>query len=354
MKPCTPAALSPVGTFRLDELERSNARLWRVVLSALVAALLVAGGRVVDRHYDEVRAMNGPAARTAAITVNNTTNTQLRDSSTSTHQFGICTVETSGLNVFLVESTASDTSNGEGPYCDTCNNGPRFIIGGKDYARTSASSGTVRCRFYDAPLGAMDVGGGLSMGLADSRYVNANGDTMTGGLTFSGVATDITTGTDQDLTLSPNGTGIVVMGKRISPATAASCNAISMGTSSSGIAIDTSTGTTQICVGSNAFVAATATTTTVGFPGTTTTLAATTQGTQVTTGTPLTWRTPTAIAASGITLPTCSTSADAGKIFYVDDSDDANSGAWCGCRANSAGTYANVMLHDNTTACPDP
>lgn len=35
--------------------------------------------------------------------------------------------------------------------------------------------------------------------------------TMTGGLVFSGVATDITTGTNEDLTLSANGTGSVIV-----------------------------------------------------------------------------------------------------------------------------------------------
>jgi len=76
--------------------------------------------------------------------------------------------------------------------------------------------------------------------------------------------------------------------------------------------------------------------------------------TQVTSGTPVTHRLPTAIATGTITLPTCSTSADAGKMFYVDDTDDAASGMVCVCRANSAGTYANVDISDNSTACIDP
>ncbi len=78
------------------------------------------------------------------------------------------------------------------------------------------------------------------------------------------------------------------------------------------------------------------------------------EGRQTTSGTTFTWRVPTGIAASGITLPTCSTSADAGRIFYSDDSDDASDGTLCTCRANAAGTYANVMVSDNSTACPDP
>ncbi len=46
----------------------------------------------------------------------------------------------------------------------------------------------------------------------DNTKVLKAGDTMTGQLIFSGVATDITTGTDEHLVLSPNGTGNVGIG----------------------------------------------------------------------------------------------------------------------------------------------
>jgi hypothetical protein len=75
-------------------------------------------------------------------------------------------------------------------------------------------------------------------------------------------------------------------------------------------------------------------------------------GTQATGGTMSTWRVPTGIATTMPTKPTCSTSANAGQLIYVDDSDDANSGELCVCRANSAGTYAWVKVQDNSTACP--
>lgn len=75
---------------------------------------------------------------------------------------------------------------------------------------------------------------------------------------------------------------------------------------------------------------------------------------QVTSGTPIVWRVPTAIATASITLPTCSASTNAGQIFYVDDSDDANSGELCVCRADSGGTYSNVKVADNSSACVDP
>lgn len=45
---------------------------------------------------------------------------------------------------------------------------------------------------------------------ADSRYVNASGDTMTGNLTLNGTnPTQVITGTDKDLSLMPNGIGNV-------------------------------------------------------------------------------------------------------------------------------------------------
>lgn len=79
------------------------------------------------------------------------------------------------------------------------------------------------------------------------------------------------------------------------------------------------------------------------------------EGTQVTTGTPATWRVPTAIANDTITHPTCSTSADAGRVVLVDDSNDGAAGVLCVCRAGTDdATYALVQVADNTTACIDP
>jgi hypothetical protein len=77
------------------------------------------------------------------------------------------------------------------------------------------------------------------------------------------------------------------------------------------------------------------------------------KSTQVTSGTPLTQRLPTAIAASGITLPTCSSSVDAGKMIYVDDTDDGSYGATCVCTANPSGSYSwfDIRL---SSSCVDP
>ena len=51
----------------------------------------------------------------------------------------------------------------------------------------------------------------LSVGGVSDPYVDETGDTMTGSLTFSAVATDLTTGVNEALTISPNGTGDLVV-----------------------------------------------------------------------------------------------------------------------------------------------
>ncbi len=56
------------------------------------------------------------------------------------------------------------------------------------------------------------TGLGLVAGGAGDIWVEKAGDTMVGTLTFSGVTTDITTGTDEHLSLMPNGTGNVGIG----------------------------------------------------------------------------------------------------------------------------------------------
>jgi hypothetical protein len=65
--------------------------------------------------------------------------------------------------------------------------------------------------FLAAPVVADTFGssGGLATSLADTLYCKLTGCTMTGTETFSGVTTDITTGTNEDLKVNPNGTGVV-------------------------------------------------------------------------------------------------------------------------------------------------
>jgi len=139
---------------------------------------------------DEARAI-GPSSQTKALTVANNANTRLRFSSSTTHREGVCNVETAGLNVYVVNASDADTSNGQGPYCDTCGLGASFAIGGTDYARTSAGSGTVRCRFYDGPVGGALAGGGMSLGAASNTFLERNGSNAASSFTIENTNIDL-------------------------------------------------------------------------------------------------------------------------------------------------------------------
>lgn len=49
--------------------------------------------------------------------------------------------------------------------------------------------------------------------------------------------------------------------------------------------------------------------------------------------------------------PACSTSTNAGDVFYIDDTDDGVAGQLCGCFADSAGNYAWRTVADPATTC---
>lgn len=141
-------------------------------------------------------------------------------------------------------------------------------------------------------------------------------------------------------TLSSTGTGGNL--RIMTGANAASEIAVVLGTSAN------TTAQTDLIIGHN--ITGSTVTATHTFEGD-----GTLKASQTTTGTPPTWRVPTAIANDTITLPTCSTSADAGKLVYVDDSNDTAVAVLCVCRAGSDdSTYALVQVADNTTACIDP
>lgn len=70
-----------------------------------------------------------------------------------------------------------------------------------------------------------------------------------------------------------------------------------------------------------------------------------------TSGTMTVWQPPRTMETAPATKPTCAVGY-AGAIIYVDDTNDASPGAHCTCTANSAGTYAWKLLHDNTSSCP--
>ncbi|MDQ7779652.1 MAG: hypothetical protein RDV41_08070, partial [Planctomycetota bacterium] len=73
----------------------------------------------------------------------------------------------------------------------------------------SASGGATNWAGYFS--GNVNITGSLTVG-GGGPYVLKAGDTMTGTLTFSGTATDITSGTDEHIAFMPNGTGLVGIG----------------------------------------------------------------------------------------------------------------------------------------------
>jgi hypothetical protein len=193
----------------LRRLSRASLVL-RVSLASFVAALVFGalGMRALSTNHAFVQ---GPTAYTKSITVDNSAAVPLVFSTTSSQLFGICTNQTAGINLFIVSPSAANTSNGEGPYCDTCNDGPQFVVAGNDSARTSAGSADLRCRFYDAGIGSAVANvAGFTRGFADTLYCKLTGCTMTGSTTYSGVTNDIATAGNEDLSLAPGGTGKVI------------------------------------------------------------------------------------------------------------------------------------------------
>jgi hypothetical protein len=220
--------------------------------------------------------------------------------------------------------------------------------------------------------------GGLSVGLANSLYCQLAGCTMVGSTTYSGANPDVTTVGNEDFVIDPAGTGSTVFssGDNLSEIREDDGTTVRIlietATSQAGGRIYAQPGSTMGAIqfdgaqarvgaidaraaGSVVFSVADGISATTGTDLLTVDGAGSAAGTQVTTGTPQTWRVPTAIAASGITLPTCSTSADAGKLVYIDDSNDTAAAVLCVCRAGADDTtYTLVQVADNTTACIDP
>lgn len=132
-------------------------------------------------------AASGPTEYTAVLTVGAAANVAVEYSTSWEHSVARCINTTTGVALYIVNAGAADTTAGSGPYCDTCVAGPILPPIGRGYLRTSAGSANVRCSFNDGwgtqgfPPGGPS--GGLTMGAADTRYVNISGDTMTGQLT---------------------------------------------------------------------------------------------------------------------------------------------------------------------------
>lgn len=242
------------------------------------------------------------------------------------------------------------------------------------------TAGLVSALFVTGPAlaKAIQTGGGISRGLADSLYCALAGCTMVGSTTYSGVTDDIVSAGNDDVIVNPAGTGSFGFSSGdnlneireddgttvrilIETATAQAGGRIYAQPGSTMGAIQFDGAQARVgaidarAAGSVVFSVADGISATTGTDLLTVDGAGSAAGTQVTTGTPQTWRVPTAIAASGITLPTCSTSADAGKLVYIDDSNDTAAAVLCVCRAGADDTtYTLVQVADNTTACIDP
>ena len=85
-------------------------------------------------------------------------------------------------------------------------------VGADELASTAVTAATYGSAI-EVPTFTVDADGRLTAAAnaAIVAFVDKTGDTMTGTLTFSGVATDITTATNEDLALSPGGTGEVTI-----------------------------------------------------------------------------------------------------------------------------------------------
>jgi hypothetical protein len=204
-----------------------------LILSALLTVPAIVGGAVVvDALVD---AQSAPTHYTKVLTVDNTANVEVVYSSALRHSVARCVNKTTGVSLFIVESSDANTNDGLGPYCDTCIGNATLPPLGKAFLRTSAGTASVACDFTESPVQASGGGGGgMSMGTADARFLKlaADNDPLTG---------------------------------RLDLLTANSCNAVSIGgTSSGGFAIDSTTGAILWCRGGNAFFSTTATTIGVG------------------------------------------------------------------------------------------
>lgn len=90
------------------------------------------------------------------VTVNDdTTPDALFPSTLTTPVSGFCTVQGAG-EVYVVLSTATTTTGGDGPYCmdtTTCTNGPSIPLAGRAYAMSTSGDVTLSCRAVDAGVG---------------------------------------------------------------------------------------------------------------------------------------------------------------------------------------------------------
>ena len=162
---------------------------------------------------------SGPQEFTAVLTVGAAANVAVEYATTWEHSVARCTNTTAGVNLFIVNPGATDTTAGAGPYCDTCAGGAILPPLGRAWLRTSAGSATVRCSFNDgwgtSSFPPSSAGGGVSLGTADGRYLmlDASNDPLTGQLagqttlSCAAGAPGYSWAADTDSGFAANGTG---------------------------------------------------------------------------------------------------------------------------------------------------
>jgi hypothetical protein len=144
---------------------------------------------------------SGPVENVKALTVGSGANVHAVFSTSTQMLFARCSATTTGVSVFIVNATDANTTNGKGPYCDTCLLGPELPPLGDAYLRTSSGTSTVKCGFVSSWPAGMTMGGGagaagITEAAADARYLklDASNDPLTGDLATHSVtpATDAT------------------------------------------------------------------------------------------------------------------------------------------------------------------
>jgi hypothetical protein len=138
-------------------------------LAALILGALAAGGVVLSqlapRVIVDARPQSAPDADVSpaaaapvvypkTFSIGSGATTALQYATGSVHAFGVCTNETTGVAVYVLNPSATATTDAGGPYCDTCKGGARFVIGTAS-ARTSSGTASVRCEFYSQGLGGI-------------------------------------------------------------------------------------------------------------------------------------------------------------------------------------------------------
>lgn len=98
----------------------------------------------------------------------------------------------------------------------TLGTGAAQAAAGNDSRITSATQGPSsavdnECVRFDSTTGKLVQATSGTCIISDAGLITVVGVTTTGGVTISGVTTDITTGSNQDLTVAPNGTGSVIL-----------------------------------------------------------------------------------------------------------------------------------------------